>query len=300
MKVSRALPADFLGDLKHGVLAPLLERVLADRDLILELRGDYVDIYFKGQCLLQIEQVGSGYKCTTHEKFRASLDDFCRKISSADDSEAILKCFPVLKDNISRHRTDFSEIEVEQLIIRANNYARELNTEYFILDRQYVESGSGIKERPDLIGVLWERAGRKRGQDLPLVLFEVKYGLNKDIGQLCQQVERYHKLLHANLDSLAEDYENLFRQKLELGLFAAQGDRLEAINTLRISRAVESVQCAVLLVDYNPHSRLLDTDSLLKTSFGSNLYLFNLGFGLWNANSLALNPSKPGEAKVEI
>jgi len=47
----RGLSKKFMNDLNEGILTPLRRRVLADRSLCLEIREDYVNIYYReGTC----------------------------------------------------------------------------------------------------------------------------------------------------------------------------------------------------------------------------------------------------------
>ena len=49
----RRLSGAFMDDLAQGVLSPLRDRVLADRSLCLEIRDDYLNIYYRGGNLLR-------------------------------------------------------------------------------------------------------------------------------------------------------------------------------------------------------------------------------------------------------
>jgi hypothetical protein len=55
MKKPRGLSPTFLNDLQSGILAPVVQRMRDDRTLCLELRGDYVNIYYRGGNLLRLE-----------------------------------------------------------------------------------------------------------------------------------------------------------------------------------------------------------------------------------------------------
>ena len=50
-----------MDDLSTGVLAPLRDRVLADRSLCLEIREDYINIYYRGGSLLKLSIGPGGY-----------------------------------------------------------------------------------------------------------------------------------------------------------------------------------------------------------------------------------------------
>ena len=50
----RALSEEFLADLKEGVLFPLTGMVRSDSSLCLELRGDSINIYYRGGNLMKV------------------------------------------------------------------------------------------------------------------------------------------------------------------------------------------------------------------------------------------------------
>ena len=45
-ELKRGLSDQFIKDLNDGVLSPILEAVKNDNNLILEIRNDYIDIYY--------------------------------------------------------------------------------------------------------------------------------------------------------------------------------------------------------------------------------------------------------------
>lgn len=60
----RYISNDFLDDLNTGCLKYLTEIVKEDYSLILCFRKNYINIYYKGQSLLRIEQKKKGYECS--------------------------------------------------------------------------------------------------------------------------------------------------------------------------------------------------------------------------------------------
>lgn len=57
----RGLSDNFMAALTGGVLTPLLDRVKADRTLCLEIREDYLNIYYRGGSLMRISPADGGY-----------------------------------------------------------------------------------------------------------------------------------------------------------------------------------------------------------------------------------------------
>ena len=56
----RKLNDDFIVALKEGVLSPLLALVKSDSSLCLELRGDYINVYYRGGNLMKVKHRSSG------------------------------------------------------------------------------------------------------------------------------------------------------------------------------------------------------------------------------------------------
>jgi len=289
----RGLDEQFMEALVEGHLAPLREAVVRDRDLILEIRRNSFDIYFKGQCLLGLAKRGAHYRVTLHQKFRAGISVFpdLKTLDSMGEASAFVAAMPLIKENIIRLRAGGNEIEYEQMLVRANNSEPRSNTEYFLIDRQVVTAdGQG---QMDLVGLYWGRDNRKRGQEVPLALLEVKFGLNPDISKLHTQLKGYYQSLAGSMEQAASEAELLLRQKLDLDLFQQSKDRLAALRTLRVSRSIEQVRFGIVLVDYNPSSKQLNKgkEALRGLPFAAQIELFYVGFGLWGANRQALVPA---------
>lgn len=287
----RSLNPKYMSDLKSGLLSKITKTVLNDRDLIMELRDNYINIYFKGQNLVAITYTEDGYTCTSHEKFSGPASESTTRIASEDDVKSLLSEFPSRKDAISHNSKGAKEIEVEQLIIRANNYEKRLNTDYFILDRQLVEPGNRDGGRPDLTGFNWPTKNRRSGQEVAFSLFEVKYSLNPDINDLHQQIQGYYDWLKNNMECHVKQHQSILKQKHELGLFSCQEKgREDALPTLKISTDISKAEFNILLVDYNPASKILNLDALNQLSFRDQINIFNIGFGLWESLSTSLTP----------
>jgi hypothetical protein len=72
---SRKLSDDFIKDLKAGVLLPFLQLVKSNKEhLILEIRKNYVNIYYRGGCLFKIGRSNKNYKCSWDGKYLKKND----------------------------------------------------------------------------------------------------------------------------------------------------------------------------------------------------------------------------------
>jgi len=175
----RGLSAPFLADLANGPLEPMLRRVKSDPTLCLELRENYLNIYYRGGNLLRLEASPRGYVPTFDEKYfkrsTQSMVGLPDVICTPADLASWLEDFPLLKNAIDLFPKHSVEREVQQLLVAANNHwgvARA--TDYYICDIEYANPFG----RFDFVGVHWPSSPSKRKQQSGrrLVLGEVKYG----------------------------------------------------------------------------------------------------------------------------
>jgi hypothetical protein len=274
----RKLSPTFMGTLTNGFLSPIREKAAFDVDLDLQIRANYLNIYYKGNSLLNLRESKPGvYRTLVHEKFLRG----CSIPEVLVDERTTLifsQTIPYLKENILKYGRSSIETEYEQMIIRANNDEPRNNCEYFITDRQY----AGPSGRFDLTGFFWSRNKRRKGDVVFPCLIEIKYGLNQDIREVHDQLEGYYHFIDCNPEAFAIEAETVFKQKLELGLFHRQPKgRLAAMKTLVFSTDLSQFQFIVILVDYNPHSGLHDLAALAKLPFAGQVRVWQTGFGMW-------------------
>ena len=272
----RKLSQAFMDCLHGGFLAALRDAVAHDVDLNLEIRANYLNIYYKGNSLLKLTEISRArYNVTIHQKFSAGLGLPTDLVDEAT-TQAFVDAIPRLKHAIALYGKRSLELEYEQLIIRANNAEPRNNSEYFIIDRQYSQKAG----RFDLIGLHWPRAGRHRHQEVPLCLFEVKFALNQEIAGLHRQLQGYYSTIEPKAAALAEEMQDVLLQKLDLGLFRLPPNRVEAMKTLRLSRDISQSQFVILLVDYNPNSKQKDLAALKALPFAHQIRLMETGFAM--------------------
>jgi hypothetical protein len=290
----RGLSPEFLTALRSGFLAELTGAAKEDSDLDLEIRENYINLYYKGNSLLKLSEAsGQRYRVEVNQKFLTGIQAPAQLVDE-DTTTQFVENIPLIKRNIQRCGQHSIELEYEQLFIRANNFERRVNAEYFVLDRQYVIGA----EKFDLMGFCWPRSGRARGQEVGMCLMELKYSLNTDITGLHEQLERYYSAVKKRTakqppDDLATEAHNVFRQKLHLGLFD-ESPRKEAFGTLTISPRLEDFQFIIVLIDYNPHSKLFDTAPLSQLPFVHQIRLFQCGLAMWEQNVRPVKLQLPG------
>jgi len=275
----RHLSDSFFNCLKNGFLSGITEAVKEDPDLNLEIRDSYINVYYKGNSLIKLtETPPSRYKVHIHEKFLKNLNLPIEL--SETNMHLFLSGIPFIKENIIRYGKHSSEVEYEQIIIRANNFEPRNNSEYFIVDRQY-EMRAG---RFDLTGIFWDRNGRRKNQEVPVCLMEIKFALNPDINKLGEQLTRYYDSIKPHSAVIASEMQAVFRQKIELGLYNQPEKRLNALKTLTFSPNIEEYQIILIMVDYNRNSKHLDLEKLANLPFANQLRVFHSGFAMWQQN----------------
>ena len=99
----RGLDQSFVDDLQTGLLAPFLQRVQCDHTICLEIREQYVNLYYRGGNLLRIGTRRGTYQAefdlryTRNETGTPPLDLSDRALTDDGDIAAWLGLFPRLK-----------------------------------------------------------------------------------------------------------------------------------------------------------------------------------------------------------
>lgn len=284
----RALSRPFFEQLKDGIFKPLVDRVSLDKDLDLEFRGTYINVYYQGHSILNLHNNG---KVKIHAEFSRNLNNLPEKLKTTDEVAVFLKQIPQIKDNvvyrpqegnenktISRRR----EAEFEQLLIRANNLESRNNSDYIIIDRQYaVNKGKDIW---DLIALRYTPTVNPKGY---LSIIEVKYAQN--VRDIKLQVERYAEYLEKHFENICSDMTEVLKQKLDLGLIMRSPERIAWLRRLcinnAIDRKIESAEIIVYLIDHNPNSNLrILAEKSGRPKFSGKVRIALGGLALWQAN----------------
>ena len=275
----RNLSPEFENALLQGILNPLLDKVHRDRDLILEIRRERVDIYCKGHVALSVKPRanGFGYVLSAHKAF---LKEPATVTLKEEVKEFVEGPLPFIKQRIAEHKGS-REIEFDRLIVRMNNREIGLNTEYFVVDRQIDVSG---KHRFDMLGVHWPREKRSHSASVTPALIEVKYSLSGGVESLSDQLRGYYEVVAEKANEIAEQIERTLRKKLHLDLITGGSTAaLAKLKNLPVTKDINQFRFVVVLVDCNPNSRLLDVD-LDALPFAEQVDVFKLGLGLWKKN----------------
>lgn len=256
--IARSLSENFLEDLKTGMLSSVLERVKRDDTLMLAIRKDYLNIYYRGANLMRVNEKSphkyevffdKGYRC---DKLPG------KDIGNSAQIDEWLKMIPELKQCIDFHLHEKKKLEREfqQVVARENNRSPIANeSEYFITDIEFQDTD--INARIDMTAVRWGARDRPRTTKCRPAFIEMKYGdraLDGDSGlidhlkDLCKLIEsdRYQTILRT--------MERQFDTLHELGLITFNESKSFSGITFSDPNKPEVI---FLLANHNPRSSKL-------------------------------------------
>lgn len=296
----RQISKVFMEDLISGRLKNLLEMIKNDNTLDLEIRKNYINIYYRGGNILRVEEKANnkyefkfdtnyGYKSTIPNK--NNISEWIRRIQS------FKSCMDVYLTKKQK-----SEREFQQLIVRENNYSNVgKSTDYFIIDIEYNNRKYKTKNKTaqfDLIAVEWksERTKRKlQGNYKPrLCFFEMKYSdgaLNGKAGVITH-LKDFNDFINSpdNLKNIKDEMLNILRIKRELNIIKAISE-----NKHNVESFDDKVNLVFLFANHDPESKtlykiLLTLNSKEKHLLNSKNYEVKfcvsnfMGYGLFHQN----------------
>lgn len=298
----RGLSRKFINDLKeeNGLLHSLLERIREDSTLCLEIRKNYINVYYRGGSIMKVERKinyeiefdnhylkGNKYKIETNlPPVLCTQNDISEWIIAIPSLKQVMDCW------FNRHPKE--EREFQQIVSRENNsYAIGSSTDYFIIDIEY-DNHKGA--RFDLVAVEWESHGTirklQRGYEPKLSLIEMKYGDGAISGKagMLEHIEDFTKYcaLDRGFAMLKEEMVAIFKQKRELGLIPSLINNRNVVE--KFSNEVDFI---FLLVNHDPESsKLVDILGKINKKYVTQKLGFNLkfcssnfmGYGIYKQN----------------
>ena len=281
----RRLDNRFFDDLNNGFLKPLLEAVKFDTSLCLELRGNSINIYYRGGSLMKITQSRCGYSVYFTEEYFKCGKSVCLPAPHIRKDEDVVKWLevsPKLKHAIDRYLGDHpnDESEFQQLIVRDNNFGSIAKyTDYYICDIEYASA----HRRFDMIAVRWPSttAARKKQDNHRLVLIEKKHGDGALEGKsgLHKHIKDINDYLSVskNVQNLKEDMRNVFNQKHNLGLIKCTREltsfcNMKPILLLVLANHDPEKSALGKLLEEPPESPLIDLRIATASFLGYGLY----------------------------
>ncbi len=224
----RTLSREFMDALLYGELKEVLQVVRTDDTLSMELRTDYVAIYFRGGNILRINKMGKHYQPIfdfhyCQHRIRPSIyEPQLWRLQTVPDW---IRHMPAMKAEVDLWRYEHPRRakEMEQFVCRSNNYSPVANeTDYYIADLLY--NSQEIECKANMIGIKWPSIPEiRRDRTAPsLVFFELKYGdqnltgengLIENFRNICRCMED-----QKTADLIMDDAESMINQKAELNL----------------------------------------------------------------------------------
>lgn len=278
--MGRAISEQFKKDLMVGCLKGLLEEVKNDNTLIMELRGNFVVIYYRGGALFTIASTENGDYNISYNSAYWRIKKKYNEIVENPTIDECIRYIALYKNQMDYHRANADrELEkqgqqrliLENNVLGGKNYAdlsdkTQISTgDYFIIDMEYAYKNAGIDARFDAIGLKWPSLGsiRKKGRNLGIAFIELKYYDNAMGGTsgIVKHISDFIKF--TNTDKYKEDYHKMcadmsivFRQKCELGLIPSYTSRLDMTQDryLDVSIDPNSVEMIFIFLNRDPDS----------------------------------------------
>ena len=267
----RQLKPDFMNNLTNndGKLRKILDFVQADASLSLEIRNDYINIYYRGGNLYKIDNKYEYFTDTGYFiDYTGKNDSLIPTAEKLYKAGKYLEAIPFIKAAMDRYicyKKSYGEKEVQQLTVYENNRSPIANsTHYYIADFEYenMENGS----RFDLVAIKWEN---KRGLKAKLCIIEVKFGYktidnsnsslqsgdkSSDITKHLDDAIKFFSDTE-KVETLKIEAITLFNQKQELELISPIGEnKVKKLDTLE-----GTPEFMLWLVNYPPNSTTLST-----------------------------------------
>lgn len=279
----RQISKKMLNAFLSGELSSLLEAVKKDDTLDLELRGDSVNIYYRGGSIFKIEEINNS--------FSISFDiNYCIESSTSlsgnpSPAEAVAN-LPFYKQAMDWwfHKHPKYEREFQQVIARENNNHGKISngTDYYIADIEFADGNA----RFDMVALKWLSNGavRRDTSRISLALIEVKYGDGalKGTAGIEKHLEDFQAFLsdREKVSDFCRDMSLVFSQKCRLGL-------VDGLNEKQYDVKISSLDPEVifLFANHDPESKILP--AVLK-EVESDKYPFPhsgckcLIYGLWS------------------
>ena len=265
MSYDRKLTPKFMTDLLEGVLFPILKRIKEDQTLMLAIRKDYINIYYRGGNLCKVSRDGDSYTAHFDAKYNKKPEDlpvrFPFILSNCEQVSALVEAMPELKCRMDSFLSGHgkSEREFQQLVVRENNYSPIAGkTHYFIVDIEIAGILPGA--RYDMLAVRWLSHERNRPGTLVPALVEMKYGTDALVGaaSLKKHMDDAYALRanEAKWEKLLSGLEAQLNQLDELGLLTF--NRSAQVKRLEIDKSAVP-ELIFLLAGHNPGSTKLTT-----------------------------------------
>ena len=228
-KFNRGLDNDFMSALDVLRKSNWFAEVLADKDLLLGIRDNYLDIYRYGQRLFQISRVGAELKVTTHPKYLVDPDLY-RDVAFDGERFVVADAEPLIEyykadetlEKMKRAAAYYAGDEKKGVhrIVRENPNVLDVEIAF---GRERKEAEPGVenesKRQSNRIDIA---CLEKEGDRICLRFWEVKRYANHELfsaagdAKVVGQIESYRKYLRMHRDDVIDSYKRVAANILEM------------------------------------------------------------------------------------
>ena len=265
----RGLSKYFFDELKAGTLSQLLDYVITDNTLDLEIRENYINIYYRGGNILRVNNKKLSFKFHFEKKYLTKHPFIlATTIDTYKTHNDWNNYFPLAKQALDYYftRDKKQEREFQQLVVRENNNSSIANgTDYFIIDIEY---NNHANARFDFIAIEWPSISshRKLSKSSPhpkLVVIEMKYGDNAFNGKsgIHKHISDFivFKSKPLEVSSFKDEMLLVFKQKRDLGLIPCLSG-VGKTNANAITKFADDIEMLFLIANHHPPKTTLQTE----------------------------------------
>ena len=295
-RMTRQLDKEFISDLLGGQLKELLDYVKRDNSLDLEIRENYINIYYLGGNILKVSKNGNtysfGFDFNYLKKWPFLQGTTILKHQTDQNWNSY---FPLAKQAMDFYfsKSAKEEREFQQLVVRENNYSSIANsTDFFIIDIEY-DNKAGA--RFDIVAVEWPSVASIRklhnGFKPKLVVIEMKYGDGALTGSagMKKHCEDFNSFVSnaTCLNDFKSEMLTVFKQKRLLGLIPCLS---ESGNKNDFKEFDNEIDLIFLIANHDPASSKLQTELIGLQNENVKFITSNfMGYGFYNHNIFNLN-----------
>lgn len=257
-KISEKMMDAFL----KGKLKPILDAVKIDDTLDLELRGNFVNIYYRGGSLFKITEENDDYTIYFNSQYCLTENKLLDEYPSIEKAVADMPFYKQAMDWWFNKHPKY-EREFQQVIARENNYIGNISrgTDYYIADIEYANKVDDADKaaRFDMVALKWLSNGaiRKDITKVSLALIEVKYGSGALQGKagVSEHLKDFQSFLSdtESLKAFCEDMSAVFKQKCRLGLVDGLQEK-----QFGVTISSENPEVIFIFANHDPDSKILD------------------------------------------
>jgi hypothetical protein len=258
----------------------LVQLSRTDRDINIQVRGTYLNVYCKMGNLLKIHMKGKKVACSVHYKYLvgAHIPEYIEVFPTGDDIAVRKSCdmvssilddknFHIVKQNIAAYAGE--EKRIQSRLVEKNK-ATILDVEVAFSDSEGLADSEGGNTRIDI-------ANLDKNQHC-LVFVELKQIFDSRLysSEMNDQIRKYSRFAKKYEQHLLEAYRNVLKVKRALGVIS-DGDYLA-------SAVIERVEHKPILAiaGYNQalidgmRDRIVNGNPPLETSNLAGLYFFGI------------------------